>query len=177
MNRIICLFIVLTVLTTPVFSQGMMDKKGQMMHADKKMKTRMSMKGHHGMYTMMLNHIIMKAQGLDLSEKQEKNLAAIREKYLYPAVEKDADFRIAHMKIMSKLHDPEFDPEDLKERIKTANDISVELANMYIDGLAEVRSTIGIGNFKKIIKPVPIMMQDGMMNDDSNEAESEDQQQ
>ncbi len=175
MNRILVLLIVSVIFTNPVFAQGMMDKKGRMMQTHSQMKTPTMMKGHH-MYTMMLNHLITRAQSLDLSEEQENNLDEIREKYLYPAVEKEADFKIAHMKVMSKLHDPEFDRKDIKKQIRTTNDISVELANMYIDGLAEVRSTIGIENFKKLVKPVPMMMRDGMMYKDSNENNSGSQE-
>lgn len=177
MNRILALLILFTFITTPLFAQNMMDKKGQMMETDGYKKSHMKMRSHHGMYTMMLNRAIIKAGNLELSDKQDKEIEKIEENYLYPSVKKEADFRIAHMKLMKGIHDPEFDSDDLKQQISKANSISVELANMYIDGLAELRRVVGLENFKKIVRPMP-MMKNGMMkygndNDQSDQEESE----
>jgi|GEM_PF-1305360 len=166
MNTLKYLIIVLAVSTTPLFAQGMMGNKGDMPGMGSNMRPGMQMNAHYDMYTRMLNHTIMMARTLDLTEKQNGELTGIQEKYLYPAVKKGADFRISHMKIMTMVHDPNFDRETLKAEIKVANDLSLQMANSFVDGLAEVRKTIGMDNYKKIMGPMPVRNMDSSMDQD-----------
>jgi hypothetical protein len=120
------------------------------------------MGGMPHMYSMMVQHVIMKANTLDLTDAQKKELANIEEKYLYPLVQKEADFKISHMKIMSMLRDPNFDPSKVKAEIKASNDINLEMANTSVDALVAVRNAIGLENFKKARLMMP-MVGGGMM--------------
>ena len=61
------------------------------------------------MYGMVVQHILMKAGALDLTDTQKKELARVKEKYLYPLVQKEADFKISHLKTMDMLHGPDLD--------------------------------------------------------------------
>lgn len=109
------------------------------------------------MYGMMIHHLLMKANNLELTDQQKKELSKINEMYLYPIIEKDADFRISHIKVMDMLHDPNFDPSKVKEQIKNSNDINLAMADLYVDGLVSIRKAIGVENFKKIMTPMPMM--------------------
>ena len=163
MNTIKYLLIVLVISASPLFAQGMMGKKGDMPPMGSNMKPGMNMNTHYDMYSRMLNHTIMMARTLDLTDKQNKELTDIQEKYLYPTIKKGADFRISHIKIMNMVHDPNFDKEALKSEIKVANDLSLQMANSFVDGLAEVRKTIGLENYKEIMGPMPMRdMSNGM---------------
>lgn len=146
--------------------QGDMMSKGMMMGKEKGMGGHMM--GGSMMYSMMVHHVLMKAGTLDLTDAQKKELAEINEKYLYPIVRKEADFKISHMKMMDMMHDPNFDPASLKAEIKTSNQLSLEQADMMVDALAAVRKTIGPENFTKMMKTMHAdcgMMESGMMMD------------
>ena len=119
------------------------------------------MMGDSMMYSMMVHHIMMKATTLDLTDAQKKEFAGINEKYLYPIVQKEADFKISQMKIMDMIHDPDFDPAKLKSEIKTSNQLNLETADMMVDALAAVRKTLGPENFKQCMQMMP--MNQGMM--------------
>lgn len=146
--------------------QGDMMSKGMMMGKEKGMGGHMM--GGSMMYSMMVHHVLMKAGTLDLTDAQKKELAEINEKYLYPIVRKEADFKISHMKMMDMMHDPNFDPASLKAEIKTSNQLRLEQADMMVDALAAVRKTIGPENFTKMMKTMHAdcgMMEGGMMMD------------
>jgi Spy/CpxP family protein refolding chaperone len=123
---------------------------------------------HTSMYGMMIHHLLMKANSLELTDEQKKELSKINETYLYPIIQKDADFKISHIKVMDMLHDPNFDPAKVKEEIKNSNDISLAMADLYVNGLVSIRKTIGVENFKKIMAPTP-MMPGRMMKMESKE--------
>jgi Spy/CpxP family protein refolding chaperone len=152
MRNLITSLLILLLTAGLSFPQGMMQgKQGQTgMMGRGMMGTQGGMMGEMPhMYSMMVQHVIMKANTLDLTDAQKKELVNIEEKYLYPLVQKEADFKISHMKIMSMLRDPNFDPSKVKAEIKASNDINLEMANMSIDALAAIRNAIGLENFKK----------------------------
>jgi hypothetical protein len=99
----------------------------------------------------------MKTNSLNLTDTQRKQLAGIPERYIYPMIRKEADLKISHMRIMGMLHDPNFDPAKVKSETKASNEIKLEMANMAIDALADIRNAIGIENFKKVAEMKPIM--------------------
>ena len=163
-NKLIVSFVLLFASTAICFAQSMGPKK----------QTRMISGMQHTMlYSSMVRRTLMKAEGLNLTEEQKKELSNIKEQYLYPMVRKEADFRVSHMKIMDMLRDPDFDPLKVKSEIKRANDINLEIANMSIDALAAIRKAIGPENFKKI-KTMPMMGKPYMKRggtSDSNDSE------
>ena len=157
MKRLIASVVILLFAASLSFSQGMMQqKKGQMgMMSKGMMEMQGGMKEHMmgGMqhtYSMMVHHVLMKVNTLGLTHAQKQDLVNIREKYLYPIVRKETDFKISHMKIMDMLHDPDFDPAKVKTEVKLSNDINLEMANMSIDALTAIRKSIGIDKFKEI---------------------------
>ncbi|KRT62485.1 MAG: hypothetical protein XU11_C0082G0004 [Candidatus Dadabacteria bacterium CSP1-2] len=166
MRRLLVSLIILISFTSLSFAQGMMQKKqGQM-----GMKGQGMMGGMHSMmYSMMVHHVLMKANTLDLTDTQKQDLVNVREKYLYPTVRKEADFKISHMKIMDMLQDPNFDSAKVKAEIKVSNDINLEMANMSVDALAAIRNAIGVENFKKANVMMPMMSGGMMMGEEEKE--------
>ena len=165
MRRLLVSLIILISFTSLSFAQGMMQKKqGQM---GMKGEGMMGMQGgmmahmmggmHPMMYSMMVHHVLMKANTLDLTATQKKELASIQEKYLYPMIRKEADFKISHMKIMDMLQNPNFDAAKVKAGIKASNEINLAMANMLIDEFTEIRKAIGVENFKKAAEMMSMM--------------------
>jgi len=163
MKRLIISVLVLMCFANLSFAQQMTEHEtgqGQQMMDMGKMKKKM--KG---------NHILMKANTLDLTEGQKNELEVIKEKYLYPMVQKEADFKISHMKTMDMLHDPNFDAEKLRSEIKISNQINLDLSDMMIDALTSIRKAIGLDDYEQMIKMMP-MMSGGMMKSEEMQKES-----
>ena len=161
MKNLSATFVILVFAVTLSFAQGMMQQRqGQMGMMGKGM---MGMRGgmmggmHSMMYSMMVHHALMKAQGLNLTDNQRNRLANVSEKFVYPVVRKEADFKISHMKIIDMLHNPNFDPARLKSEIKKSNQLNLEMANTAVDGLATIRNIVGIENYRKITQMMPMM--------------------
>lgn len=124
-------------------------------------------------YSGLVHSAIVCAESLELTDAQRKELGAVREKFLYPMVKKEADFRISHMKIVDMMHDVGFDPAKLKAEIKIANGIELELANMAVDAAVTIRNAVGMENFKKVMGMMPKMrrgMMPGMMGGNPSSA-------
>ncbi len=174
MKRLVASLFILMCFTSLALAQGTGQQKGEqkqdmmsngnMMGMEQGMGSHMM--GDSMMYSMMVHHIMMKATTLDLTDAQKKELTEINGKYLYPIVQKEADFKISHMKIMDTLHDSNFDPAKLKSEIKTSNQLSLETADMMVDALAAIRKTVGPENFKQCMQMMPMnwgMMKSGEM--------------
>ena len=169
MKRLVTPLVILIFVASLSFAQGMMREKGEQKEGQMGMmgKGMMGMQGgmmahmmggmHPMMYSMMVHHLLMKANTLDLTDAQKKELGSIEEKFLYPLVRKEADFKISHMKLMGMLRDPNFDAVRVKAEVKISNDINLEMANLSIDALSEVRKAIGPENFKKVMGMMPMM--------------------
>jgi len=185
MKRLIASLFILICLTSFAMAQEMSQQKDKqqpdMMSKGKMMEPEKGMMGGHMMggsmmYGMMVHHILMKADALDLTDAQKKELGEIKEKYLYPIVQKGADFKISHMKIIDMLHDPDFDPAKLKSEIKTSNQMNLEMADMMVDALTATRKTVGTENFKQDMKMIPMdcgMMKGGEMMENKPVQEQE----
>ncbi len=180
MKRLIGFVLVLMCLASLSFAQQMPEQEtrqgqqmmdmGNMMEKMKGMKDHMKSGMHSTMYTMMIHHILIETNTLDINEAQKNELSAIKEKYLYPIVQKEADFKISHMKIMDMLHDPNFDAEKLRSEIKISNQINLDLSDMMIDALTSIRKAIGLDNYEQIMKMMPLMS-GGMMKSEEMQKE------
>src|ERR1700752_1674627 len=138
MKRLVTSLVILVFNASLSFAQGMMQQRkgqtGMMGGGTMGMQGGMMehmMGGMHPMiYSMMVEHVLMRANTLSLTDTQRKELADIKEKYVYPMVHKEADFKISHMKTMDMLQDPNFDPAKVKAEIKASNDSNLEMADM-----------------------------------------------
>ena len=103
------------------------------------------------MMSNIVQDILTKASSLDLSDSQEKELSAILEKYVFPMIRNESDFKIYNMKVNDILKDPNFDPEKVKAEMKVLEEFSIKEINMAIDAIAAIRDVIGIDNFKVVM--------------------------
>ncbi len=102
----------------------------------------------------MLHGLIVKADNLDLTEKQREELALIEEKYVFPLVRKEAENLIASMELVNIIQKPNFDPAKAKKAIKTLHESTLERDYLLINGLVELRNVIGLENYTKITSRV-----------------------
>lgn len=168
MRKLVASVVILLFSVSLSFAQGTMQQKGQtgmmgsgMMGTQGGMMEHMMGGMHPMIYSMMVEHVLMGANTLGLTDTQRKELADVKERYVYPMAHKEADFKISHMKIMDMLQDPNFDPAKVKAEVKASNDINLDMANMSVDALAAIRKAIGVENFKKAER-MP-MISGGMM--------------
>jgi Spy/CpxP family protein refolding chaperone len=102
----------------------------------------------------ILNRLIVKANTLDLTEKQRERLSMIQEKYVFPLAKEEAEYNISRMKVVNIIQDPNFNPAEAKRATKTLKETALEMSDMLIDGLVELRAVIGIENYKMITSRV-----------------------
>ena len=164
--------LILTFLTSFALAQGTgQNTRGQ---TPGNMMPQGNMYGHmHGMgnhtmnrpmmYSMMVQNVITKANTLDLTDSQKKEISGLNYKYLQPLSQKESDFRAEHMKLMKMMQDPNFDPAALKTAIKSSNDMNMDMADMMVDALTAARKTLGPENFKKCMTMDWGMMKGGAM--------------
>jgi Spy/CpxP family protein refolding chaperone len=148
MKTLVTSLVVLVFAASLSFAQGMIQEKGEKSEEEIGM---LSMKGGMSstMCNMIVHHVFIKANTLNLTDAQRKELANILDKYLYPMAHREGDSKISHKKVMDMLQDPNFDPAKLKAEVKASNDINLEIENMSVDALAAIRKAIGVENFKK----------------------------
>ncbi len=99
----------------------------------------------------IVDALLINANTLQLTEEQKKSLSMIPDKYVYPLRRKEADYDIARMKVNNLMQDPNFDPAQAKKETKILEETALEMANISIDALAEIRTIVGIENFKTIL--------------------------
>ncbi len=183
MKRLVISLVILVFVASLSFAQGMIQEKGKqregqigimgkgMTGMQGEMRAHMRGGMHPMMYSMIVHHLLMKANTLDLTDAQKEVLSGVGEKFLYPIVRKEADFKISHMKLMEMLRDPNFDAAKVKAEVKISNDINLEMANLSIDALSEIRKAIGPENFKKAMGMMPMMGGGWMMKSGTTEEE------
>lgn len=161
MRRLVASSVILIFVVSLSFAQGKMQEKGEQSGGQMEMMGQgmMGMQGGMSptMCNMIVHHVFMKANTLNLTDAQRKEVSTIRERYIYPMTRKEADFKISHMKVMDMLQDPNFDPTKVKAEVKASNDINLEMANMSVDALTAIRKAIGVENFKKAAEMVSMM--------------------
>ena len=99
----------------------------------------------------VVDKLLINAKTLQLTEEQKKSLSLIPDKYIYPLRKIEADYDIVRMKVANLMQDPDFDATQVKEETKLLQETALKMAYMSIDAIAEIRSIIGLENFKKIL--------------------------
>mgnify|MGYP001451911722 FL=1 len=92
-----------------------MEEKGEFNYQDTKIKQKKKVESYRLVQEFLLN-----ASTLDLSESQRQQLDDIKEEYLYPMIQKEADFLISEMRVSDMLKEPDFNPEKIKRAIETS---------------------------------------------------------
>lgn len=101
---------------------------------------------------VLVQYFLMNANTLDLKDSQREKLNNIKKDYLYPMIQKEANFRISEMKVMDLLKKPDFNTDKLKSAIQMSINLTLENALLSIDALDAIRNAVGIDNFNKLIK-------------------------
>lgn len=104
----------------------------------------------------VLNLLIVKANTLDLTEEQRKGLILVQEKYVFPLAKKEAEHNISRIMVINIIQEPDFDPAEAKRASNELKETALEMSDMLIDGLVEIRTVIGIENYKIITSRVKV---------------------
>jgi hypothetical protein len=143
-RSLILLLAIFSIASVSVAQQGM-GKKGDFNYQDTKIKKEKKVESYRLVQEFLLN-----ASTLDLSESQRQQLDDIKEEYLYPMIQKEADFQISELRVSDMLKEPDFNPEKIKRAIETSINLTRENAIMSVDALNAIKNVIGIQNFNKI---------------------------
>lgn len=113
---------------------------------------------------ILVERFLINSGALDLPNSQRRKLDKIKQDYLYPMIQKEADFQISEMKVMDLLKETDFDPEKVKKAIELSINLTLENALMSIDALAAIREVVGFDNFNKLRGMVNLMPSDMKKN-------------
>lgn len=122
---------------------------------------------------MMVQHFIINAEKLDLTYYQRQQIENIKQDYLYPMIQKEADFQISNMKVMDLLKEADFEPKKIKVAIEKSINLSLENALMSIDALAAIRKAVGVDNFNKLRTMMNLTPSEMQQYDDENKNNQE----
>jgi uncharacterized protein YfkK (UPF0435 family) len=147
MKRLSILVFILLCITSVSFAQQVIQQNGDHKGEVETMKMKKRVKSY-----VLVQYFLINASALDLTDSQRQDLDNVKKDYLYPMIQKEADFQISEMKVMDMLKETDFDPEKVKSAIKISINLTLENALMSIDALAAIRNAVGLDNFNKLIE-------------------------
>ena len=103
-----------------------------------------------GKFSRMFLSISAQTRQLDLSDEQKDALGKISEKYSETIIDDENNSRELQRKFLKALQSSEFDPSELKTISKGIETANLKAAESFIDGVAEIKETIGPENFAKL---------------------------
>ncbi|GJM16655.1 MAG: hypothetical protein DHS20C13_19820 [Thermodesulfobacteriota bacterium] len=103
-----------------------------------------------GKFSRMFLSISGQTRQLDLSNEQKDALGKISEKYSETIIDDENKSREFQRKFLKALQSGEFDPLELKTLSKDIEAANLKAANSFIDGVAEIKETIGPENFARL---------------------------
>ena len=142
MNKLVCTALVLLLFLSVSFAQNVLGTQNNVES------------GQTPLMSKILNRLIIKANTLDLTEEQRERLSTIQEKYVFPLAKEEAEYNISRMKVVNIIQDPSFSPAEAKKASKALKETALEMSYVLIDGLVELRTVIGMENYKMIISRV-----------------------
>ncbi|MAT38208.1 MAG: hypothetical protein CL946_01250 [Ectothiorhodospiraceae bacterium] len=167
MKRSLIVLLAIFSIASVSVAQKSMEEKGEFNYQDTKIKQKKKVESYRLVQEFLLN-----ASTLDLSESQRQQLDDIKEEYLYPMIQKEADFQISEMRVSDMLKEPDFNPEKIKRAIETSINLTRENAIMSIDALDAIRKVVGIDNFNKL-RGVMNLTTGGMIESDDKEKDNQ----
>jgi len=168
MLRLSTLILILLCLTSVSFAQQELQEADDIKDKGKTMKKKKRVESY-----MMVQHFLINASALDLTDSQRQELDNVKKDYLYPMIQKETDFQISEMKIMDLLKETDFDPEKVKSVIEISINLTLENALMSIDALAAIRKAIVMDNFNKL-REMMNLMPGGMRKSDDKIKKDQD---
>jgi Spy/CpxP family protein refolding chaperone len=153
MSRLITCFLIIASLISYLYAYGAMPQQDEAFQNSAGPKDKQSelTGGMAPKMSKVVDKLLTNAETLQLTEKQKESLSMIPDKYIYPLRKKEADYDIARMKVNNLMQDPNFDIAQVKEETKILEETALDMANISIDAIGEIRSAIGIENFKTIL--------------------------
>lgn len=104
-----------------------------------------------GKYSRMFISLLHKTRALNLNEEQKDEVNKIGKEYAQAIINQENESRFSQKAFMKQLQAGVFEPEQLKTLSKDAMSANLKAADSFIDGLSELKSTIGAKNFAKLI--------------------------
>lgn len=104
----------------------------------------------------VLNLLIVKARTLELTNEQREKLDMIQEKYVFPLAKKEAEHNISRMKVINIIQEPDFNPAEAKMASEELKESALEMSDILIDGLVQIRNVIGLEKYTIITSRVKI---------------------
>jgi Spy/CpxP family protein refolding chaperone len=101
-------------------------------------------------YDVMLRDMLTRTEGLELTEKQVKKIDEISTKYLKPLSKEMSEQKKLQLSIYKMLQDPSFDPAKVNSKMDEAYKMGKKTANLFVDGIAALRDTIGPEKYKEM---------------------------
>ena len=153
MSRFATFLIIITSVISYSFAYSAMPQQDESFqnNSSSKVKESIPTTGMAPRMSSVVDKLLINANSLQLPEKQKKSLSMIPDKYVYPLRRIEADYDIARMKINNLMQDPNFDITQVKEETKLLQETALKMAYMSIDAIAEIRSIVGLENFKIIL--------------------------
>lgn len=153
MSRFATFLIIITSVISYSFAYSAMPQQDESFqnNSSSKVKESIPTTGMAPRMSSVVDKLLINANSLQLTEKQKKSLSMIPDKYVYPLRRIEADYDIARMKINNLMQDPNFDITQVKEETKLLQETALKMAYMSIDAIAEIRSIVGLENFKIIL--------------------------
>ncbi len=139
------LVLILLALTNFSFAQKAIQENGDFKYQDTKLKKKKKVESY-----ILVQEFLQYASILDLADSQRQELDDVKENYLYPMMQREADFQISEMRVSDMLKAPNFDPEKIKKAIEMSIKLTRDNAITSIDALDAIRKTVGIDNFIKL---------------------------
>lgn len=131
-------------------SGGMMGKMHEM-HGMHGMHGEMG-ENHLSMVPQHARHMLMMADELGLTEEQKKTLRGVEDRYLYPMIQKEAELKVANMKLHDLMMGEGFDAKKAKAQAQTVNTLKLEMTGLSIDAMETMRKAIGPEKLTKSMK-------------------------
>jgi Spy/CpxP family protein refolding chaperone len=101
-------------------------------------------------YNVMLRDMLIRTEGLELTEEQVKKIDEIRTKYLKPLSEEMREQQKLRLSIYKMLQDPSFDPAKVHSKMDEAYDMGKKTAGQFVDGITALRDAIGPEKYKEM---------------------------
>lgn len=103
----------------------------------------------------LLSHPLHHAEEFGLTDGERKALGALREKLLYPAIEKEKALEAARFALADTLGLPDFDSGKARDYAKKIGALENDLRDLTIQAASEVRKILGPERYGKLVRGEP----------------------
>jgi Spy/CpxP family protein refolding chaperone len=98
----------------------------------------------------LLTHPVHHAEEFGLTDGEKKALVGLREKLLYPTIEKEKALEATRFALRDTLGNPDFDAGKARDLAKKIGALESELRDLAIGAAVEVRKLLGAERYAKL---------------------------